>query len=278
MTDGASQLAAGIAFYAILSLSPILVILVAISGSLYGEESARAQVVERAQQFVGPQGAEIVETALMDAHSSSRRATVIGIIALLFGATIVFVSIQEALNAIWAIGPKPGRHLRQYLRKRIASFLIVIFLGVVLLFSLMASTAVSALATAAHGLIPTSGSVIRLLDFFVWFVVLTFCFAVIYKLLPDVKIAWADVWVGAIVAAALFTIGKSFIAYYLAHSTTASMFGAASSLIVFLLWSYYSAQIFLIGGEFTQVYARRYGSGIRPDENSMRVFKRYRSA
>jgi membrane protein len=234
--------------------------------------------VERAEDLAGPQVSQIVETVLRDAHAASGTATVLGVIALLFGATVVFTSLQEALNTIWAVAPKPGGHAWRYVRKRIVSFVIVLLLGVVLLFSMMAGTAVASITAAANGVVQMSSRYLSLLDTLAWFVVLTLCFAVIYKFLPDVKIAWSDVWVGSAAAALLFSIGRLLFARFLTHSAIASTFGAASSLVVFLLWVYYSAQIVLLCAEFTHIYAKRYGSGIHPDESSMRVFKRYRSA
>jgi membrane protein len=276
-TDGVSHLAAGIAFYTIFSLSPVLVILVAIIGQVYGEESARAEILQRATEVVGPQGSEIVGMALRDAHASAGTATLLGIIGSLFGATVVFASLQEALNAIWAVAPKPGWNVSRHVKKRLLSFLMIMGMGFIFIASLVASAALRRLTYSANGIVPV-GSFLAIVDFLVWLAVLTICFAVIYKMLPDAHIAWADVWVGAALAATLFGFGKALIASYLARSAVGSAFGAASSLAIFLIWIYYSAQIFLICGEFTQVYAKQFGSGIKPDENSVRIFKTYKSA
>jgi membrane protein len=155
---------------------------------------------------------------------------------------------------------------------------MVLGLGLVVLLSLVASTVVAAVVRFVGNVLPVAGRLIEVADFAVWVVILTVSFAVIYKVLPDVKAAWGDIWVGAAVAGVLFTVGKALIAAYLARSTTASAFGAAGSLVVFLLWVYYSAQVFLLCAEFTQVYARRCGTGIVPDENSVRVLKTYEGA
>ncbi len=275
ISDGVSQLAAGIAFYTIFSLSPILIIFVAVVGSLYGKGAAQAEIIEQSRTFIGPRGAQIVETALQDAHATSGIATLVGIAGLLVGATVVFVSLQNALNTIWGVAPRPGWNIWPFFKKRMVSFLMVLGLGFILLISLMASTAVAAFVGIASGILPAAGRYLGVLDFVLWFLVLTVSFAVIYKVLPDVHIAWRDVGVGAAAAALLFSVGKSLISAYLAHSATTAPFGAASSLAVFLLWIYYSAQIFLLCGEFTQVYAKRYGTGITPKENFLCVLKTY---
>lgn len=276
--DGVSQIAASLAFYTVFSLAPMLVILMAVVGALYGEEGTRTQILEHSQQLVGERGTQIVEAALEDAHRNSAAATIVGIVGVLFGATVVFVSLQDALNYIWGVAPKPGSVVWPFVRKRLVSFLMILALGLMLLVSLAATTAVSAFVAFASSRLPAVGRYLEFIDFIVWLGLLTVSFAVVYKVLPDVKIAWPDVWAGAATAALLFTVGKTLLGIYLARSTVTSAFGAAGSLAVLLLWVYYSAQIFLLGGEFTQVYARRRGPGIIPDEHAIKVEKTYDKA
>jgi membrane protein len=275
MSDGVPQLAAGLAFYTIFSLSPILVIVVAVIGAWYGQEAARIQVLEQTRQMVGEQGAQIIETALENAYVRSPAATAAGILGLLVGATVVFVNLQHALNTIWGVAPGPGWRIWALLRKRLLSFLMVLGLGLIVLLSVVIGTVLAAVSDSLPSLIPAPVLLLNLVDSFIWIVVLTLAFAVIYKFLPDVRIAWRDVWIGAAAAAILFVIGKALIAAYLARSATASAYGVSGSLVLFLLWIYYSSQIFLLCGELTQVYARRYGAGIEPDDNSVRVLKSY---
>jgi membrane protein len=273
VNDNISSLAASLAFYTVVSLAPILMILVALIGVLYGEETARASILVRAHEFVGPGGSQIIETVLKDALENSRAATFFGLAGIFFGATAVFVNLQDAMNAIWGVAPKPGGLIWPFIKKRILSFLMVLGFGVVLLLSLLVSTGLAALLKYASNTLPMVGQGLAMVDFAVWLFVLTFCFAVIYKVLPDAKISWPDVWVGAVAAALLFIGGQLLIGVYLTRSTIGSAFGAAGSLVIFLLWIYYSAQVFLLCSEFTQVYARNRTRRIVPQENAVSVTK-----
>ncbi|HEX5000486.1 MAG TPA: YihY/virulence factor BrkB family protein [Terriglobia bacterium] len=276
--DGASKLAASIAFYTVFSLAPILVILVAVAGVMYGEETIRERILTESLDLIGPQGAQIIATTLEDARENSGAATTFGIVGLLFGATAVFVGLQDALNTIWAVAPKPSWSVWPFLRRRLVSFLMALGLGLMVVLALAASAAVNALLAFTHSFLPFTIHYFQILNFVVWLAVVTLAFAGIYKILPDARIEWQDVWVGAITASVLFMIGKTLIGLFLTRSTVASAYGAASSLVVFLLWIYYSAQIFLLCGEFTQVYARWRGAGITPNENAVRVVKSYLKA
>lgn len=275
MQGEVSRFAASLAFYTLFSLGPILIILLSILGALYGEDVAREEIVNRSGWLIGARGVQTVSTVLDAARNSSGAATFVGVFALLFGATAVFVNLQDALNAIWGVAPRPGWRIWPFFRKRLLSFLMILGLGSILLLSFLVSTAIATLREYAGSSLPAAGKSLAVADFMLWLAVLTLSFGVIYKVLPDVHIEWHDVWIGAAAAALLFTIGRTFIGIYLARSALESTFGAAGSLVMFLIWIYYSAQIFLLCSEFTQVYAKRRGFGIVPDENAVRVVKRY---
>jgi len=271
-----SKFAASLAFYTIFSLGPTLMIVLAVVGALYGEDTARTGIVDRFQWLIGAGGVQTIVTALDAARTSSAAATLVGLLGLGFGATAVFVNLQDALNSIWGVAAKPGWQVWPFFRKRLLSFVMILGLGLILVLSFLISTVVAALREfASKSSFPSVGQPLVIADSVLWIGVLTVSFGVIYKVLPDVKIAWTDVWIGAIVAAGLFTLGRTLIGIYLARSSAATPFGAAGSLVIFLLWIYYSAQIFLLCGEFTQVYARHRGPGIQPDDNAVRVVKSY---
>lgn len=266
--DGASRLAAALAYYTIFSLAPLLIIAIAIAGAIFGEEAARGEIVGQIQGLVGTEGAKVIETAIQNASQPdvSSVASIISIIALLFGASGVFAELQESLNIIWDVKVKPKQGLMVIIRKRILSFSAVLGIGFLLLVSLIASAILSAINTYFSGLLPGIPGIWRLVDFLFSFFSITGMFALMYKFLPDVKIRWSDVWVGAIITALLFTIGKSVLGIYLARGSFGSTYGAAGSLVIILAWVYYSAQILFFGAEFTQVYAHKFGGRILPDK------------
>src|SRR5262245_51131483 len=227
MNDNVSTLAASLAFYAIFSLAPVLLIAIAIVGTLYGEDAARLSLLARSQEFVGPAGSQIIETVLQDAHANSRAATLFGVLGIFFGATAVFVNLQDAMNTIWGVTPKPGGRIWPFIKKRIFSFLMVLGFGLVLLLSLLVSTAITAFVAFAGSTLPFAGHQLELAHVLVWLFILTFFFGLLYKVLPDAKISWPDVWVGAIAAAFLFIGGQLLISLYITRSSAASAFGAA---------------------------------------------------
>ena len=275
MDGDVSKFAASLASYTLFSLVPTLMILLAIVGALYGEDTARTGIVDRFQWLIGSGDVQTIVTALDAARARSAAVTIVGLLGLGFGATAVFVNLQDALNSIWGVATKPGR-VWPFFRKRLLSFVMILGLGLILLLSFLISTLIAALREfASRSSLPSVGHSLVVADSVLWIGILTLAFGVIYKVLPDVKIAWTDVWIGAGVAALLFALGRILIGIYLARSSAATPFGAAGSLVIFLLWIYYSAQIFLLCGEFTQVYARYRGPGIQPDDNAVRVVKRY---
>ncbi|AFY55984.1 putative membrane protein [Rivularia sp. PCC 7116] len=271
--DKASRLAAALSYYTIFSLAPLLIITIAIAGAVFGDDAARGEIVRQIQGLVGKDGAEVIQTALENAQKPDTRniASIISIAVLLFGASNVFAQIQDALNTIWEVQPKPGRSLIQTLRKRFLSFAMVGGVGFLLLVSLIVNTGLAAMVNYFSGLVPGFDLLWQIGNFIISFAVITVLFAIIYKFMPDVKIDWDDVWVGSAITSLLFVIGKSLLGLYLGNGSFGSAYGAAGSLIVVLAWINYAAQIIFFGAEFTQVYASKYGSRIVPDENAMRV-------
>ena len=269
--DKVSTLAASLAYYTVFSLAPLLIIAIAITGAVFGEEAARGEIVGQIQGLVGNEGAKIIETAIENANRPdvSSIASIFSIIALLFGASGVFAQLQEALNNVWEVTAKPKQGIMGFIRKRILSFSAVLGVGFLLLVSLIFSAGLSALNHYVSGLIPGLEILWQILNFVISFGIVTLLFALIYKFLPDVKIQWKDVWIGAIITSLLFGIGKDILGVYLGRGTFGSTYGAAGSLVILLAWVYYSAQILLFGAELTEVYSRRFGSQIVPDKHAM---------
>jgi membrane protein len=271
--DGALQLGAALSYYTIFSLAPMLLVVIGVAGLVYGREAVQGQLVGQLRGLVGEQGGEAIQTMVANAgrHGSGVLATVIGLVTTLFGATGLFVELQDSLNRIWGVKAKPGQGLKGFLMNRVISFGMILGIGFLLLVSLVLSAAVAALGTWANGLMPSAEILVQILTFVLSFALVTLLFAMIYKVLPDVKLAWRDVWIGAAVTALLFTLGKFLIGLYLGRSSVASAYGAAGSVVVLLLWVYYSSQILFLGAEFTQVYASHHGSRIEPDEHAVPV-------
>ncbi len=264
--DQASRLAAALAYYTIFSLAPLLLILIAVVGFIWGQAGVRSQIITQAQTMLGDSGAKLIQS-LLEATSRSGGgllASLIGGITLILGAIGVFGELQSSLNFIWKIEPEPSQGiaatLKNVLIDRLSSFGLILGIGLLLLISLVASTVIGGL--------PIPSPALQALDFLISSVLMTLLFAMIYKILPDAEIVWQDVWLGAGVTAILFTIGKYLVGLYLGNSATSSAFGAAGSLALLLLWIYYSAQIIFFGAEFTQVYANQFGSKIVPDETA----------
>jgi membrane protein len=270
--DNASRLAAALSYYTVFSIAPLLVIVIAVAGQVLGEEAVRGEIVAQIGSTVGRDTAEFIETLIANASEprSGIIATVVGVITLLLGATGVFGQLQGSLDTIWRVEPEPGRGLRGTLKDRFLGFTLVLAIGFLLLVAFVASTAIGAASSLIGDQLPLSAVWLSLLDFLLSFAVITLLFAAIFKVLPRVELAWRDVWSGAAFTSLLFNIGKLVIGWYLGTTGAGSAFGAAGSLIVLLLWVYYSAQIFLLGAEFTKIYANRYGSQIAVDEGAVR--------
>jgi membrane protein len=263
--DDASQLAAALAFYAVLSFAPTAVIVVAISGLVFGREAARGELASKMQEWIDPRSAEFIQDAIASAGEASSGiiAALISLITILFGSTRLFAQLQAALNKVWGVQLKPGRGVKGIIHNRLLSFIMVLGFGFFVLCFLLATTLLPAMS---HFL-----SNLQVVNFLVSFVVTTLLFAMIYKILPDVRIAWRDVWIGSAVTSLLFTLGKFLIGLYIGFSNIGSAYGAAASLFVLLIWVYYSAQVFLLGAEFTEVYATRCGSAMTPGRHAIRI-------
>ncbi|OUL19662.1 ribonuclease BN [Nostoc sp. T09] len=269
--DKASRLAAALAYYTIFSIAPLLIIVIAIVGAVFGEEAARGEIVRQIQGLVGRPGAEFIETAIQNANQpqTGTIASIISILVLLLGATGLFNELQDALNTIWEVKPKPGAGMNNMVRQRVLSFAMVLGIGFLLLVSLVVSAGLSALVTFFSNLVPGVDFIWQIVNFLLSFAITTVLFGLIFKVLPDVKITWGDVIIGASITSILFSIGRFLLGQYLGNGGFGSAYGAAGSLVVILAWIYYAAQILFFGAEFTQVYARRYGSGIRPTKNAV---------
>ncbi len=263
LDDYAPSMGAAIAFYTLFSAAPLLIIAIAVAGLFFGEEAARGEIVAQIQDLIGTQGALAVQALLKSAREPTQDviATLVSLATLAIGATTVFAELQSALDRIWRVtAPARENNLWALLRARLLSFGLVLGLGFLLLVSLVVSALIAALGKWSSGLFEGREVLLHALNFSISFTVTTVLFALIYKYMPRARIAWRDVWVGAAVTGLLFELGKILIGLYLGKTSVASGFGAAGSLVVLLMWVYFSAQIFLLGAEFTWVYAHEYGS------------------
>ena len=265
------------AYYTVFSLAPLFIIAVSIAGLVFGREAAQGQIFEQLRTLIGETSAAAVEDVVESATSKPATgvlATIAGFVALIIGASGVFAQMQASLNAIWRVQPKPERGVFWGLvQDRILSFGFILIVGFLLLISLILSAIIAFIGQWFGGFLPGVEMLIQILNAIISLGIITLLFAMIFKFLPDVKIAWRDVWIGALITAALFTIGKEVLGLYLGKSGVASSYGAAGSLIVLLLWVYYSAQIVFFGAEFTKAYAKRFGSHVTPAEYAVAVPK-----
>ena len=275
--DGANRLAAALAYYTTFSLAPLLVLVIAIAGLAGGREAARTQTMAQVEDLLGNEGREFVEGMIESASQpeTGLAATLIGAVTLLFGALGVFGELQNSLNTIWEVKPKPATSwidgVKRFVLRRLLSFTMVLGIGFLLLASLVVSAVVSAFGEYIGSRWPMADFWLNLINFVISFLVVTFLFGMIFKFLPEIKIPWKDVWLGAAVTSVLFSLGKFLIGLYLGRSEVGNTFGGAGSLAILLIWIYYSAQILFFGAEFTQVYANRYGSRIVPDPSMVKL-------
>ncbi|OQY43160.1 MAG: ribonuclease BN [Anaerolineaceae bacterium 4572_78] len=255
--DKASRIAAALAYYTIFAIAPLLIITISVVGFVFGESAAQNEIATQLEDMIGPEVASVVESAVASTNkpTSGIIATIIGFVTMLLGASGLFGEIQAALNTIWKAEPPEGGGIMLLVKNRLILFGMVFSIGFVLMLSLFAGIAVTAVTEYFD-----FGAFLQWLNLIISFGLVTLLFAIIYKVLPDVTPAWSDVWIGSAVTSLLFTIGKLLIGLYMGSSNIGSAYGAAGSLIVFLVWIYYSAQVFLLGAEFTYVYAHRYGS------------------
>jgi membrane protein len=269
--DNVPRLGASLAYYTLFAISPILVIAIAIAGSVFGAEAVRGQIVHEIDGLVGRQGAEAIQTILQSAHQdqSGTFAVVIGTLTLIIAASGAFLELQHALNTIFRVKTDPQKSgLQRLILNRLRSFGLVVSIGFLLMVSLLVSAGVSAIATRVREAELVGPAVLEILDIVVSLGITTLLFGWIYRWLPDVRLRWRDVWTGAFVTALLFSIGKFLIGLYLGQSSVASSYGAAGSLVVLLVWVYYSAQVILLGAEFTRVYAE-HRKGAAPSPNRL---------
>ncbi len=274
--DKASRLAAALAYYTVFSLAPLLVITIGLAGLVFGDDAVQGHVVAQLRGFIGEKGATFIQDMIVASRRPSHGliATVVGLAALLFGAAGVFGQLQDALNTIWEVKAPPDRGWRGMLSDRFLSFMMVLGTGFMLLLSVALSAGFAALGEYLSSLLPIPEMALHALNFGVTLALITFLFALIFKIVPDAKVAWRDVWIGAAITALLFAIGTLAIGLYLGKSGMTSTFGAAASLAILLVWIYYSAQILFLGAEFTQVYATRFGSHIRPARGAVALTSR----
>lgn len=273
--DQAPLRAAALAFYTTFSLAPLSIIVIAVAGAIFGEKATvRGRWVTQIQSVVGRDAAQLIQTAIANASQldpdRGTIATLINIGILLFGATVVFAQLQQSLNQIWEVKPKPTNHISLFLRKRLLSFSMVLAIAFLLLVSLVISALLVIVSDYLSNFIPGFTYISQLLNFLASFCLETLLFATIYKVLPDVKITWSNVWIGAAITAALFEIGKLLLGFYLGKTGLGSVYGAAGSLVITLTWVFYAVQILFLGAEFTKVYARKYGKKIVPAQHAIR--------
>ena len=272
--DKAPRLAAALSYYTIFSIAPLLVLVIAITGFIIGSNTQiRDQVLGQVRTLVGAQGAEMVDTLITNTNRprDGILASAIGVITLFFGATGVFIQLKDALNTIWEVTRKKGLGIREVVRERFYGFVMILVLGFLLLVTLVVSAALSVLNQYFTNLLGEAGMISLLINYGVQLVVISIIFGAIFRGVPDADIKWSDVWVGALVTAILFLVGQYLISLYLSSASPASTYGAAGSLVVLLLWVYYSSMILFLGAEFTKMYSYARGREIVPNANARRL-------
>ena len=265
LADNAPRLGAALAFYTLFSLAPVLIVAVSVAGFVFRAKAAQGEIVRQFQGLMGTQGATAIETIIQSSNRPTLGvfATLLGLLAILVGASGAFNELQDALNTIWKVDSRTKSFWTVISRQRLFSFGLVVAVGFLLLTSLVVTAALSAAERFVNNLLPISVILIESINFVFSFGVITMLFALILKFIPDTSIAWRDVVMGAAVTSLLFAVGKVIIGFYLGHSALTSAYGAAASLVIFLIWIYYSAQILLFGAELTHVYALKYGSRLK---------------
>lgn len=267
MDDCALRLSAALSYYSVFSLAPLLIIAMGIAGAIFGEEAVRGQLDEQLRGYIGSQAAESVQSMIKSAGRKGEGiwATVFGFLLLLVGASGVFGQLKDALNTIWEVKAKAGGGVMGFVRDRILSFGMVLVIGFLLLISLVVTTALAAFSHHVPAYLPVPDVLWTLVNLVVSMVVSTLLFASIFKVLPDVRVPWRTVSLGAFVTAILFEVGKFLLAFYLGRESTASSYGAAGSVILILLWVYYASAIMLFGAEFTRIYALATNTKVKLD-------------
>jgi membrane protein len=264
LDDKGFKMAAALSYYAAFSLGPLLIIVIAIAGFVFGEDAAKGQIFDEMKSLIGPDGAIMLETIVKGASDKTTGifATIFSVILLVLGSVGVFVELQESLNIIWGVEPMPGRGIWGFIKTRLVSFSMVVATGFLLMISLVINSAIILLNAYVGEMFPALVPMAFIFNNAASFIVITLLFAMIYKVLPDVFISWRYVWLASLLTSALFVIGKYLIGLYLGSSSYSSTYGAAASLVVLFVWIYYSGLILFFGAEFTQVYRKRY-SGVK---------------
>jgi membrane protein len=265
--DKVFRLAAALSYYTLFSVAPLLIIVIAIGSSVFGENAARGEIIGQIQGLVGQKSAEAIQAIIQNAAKPNSNegtiASFISVFILMIGASGMFIELQDALNTIWEIEHKSKFGFIEFIRKRLLTFAMIVVIVILFLISLIISSLLAVISNITTQLFPGLDLLFDLVNLMASFSVITLLFAMIYKYLPDVKITWTDVSVGAIITALLFVMGQYFIGLYLGNNFLSSTYGAASSLVIVLVWTYYSAQILYFGAEFTKVYSKKYGSSSR---------------
>jgi len=273
VADSASTRAAALSFYTLFSISPLLLVAIAVAGILYGRAAAEGEAMARLEQAMGPQAASAVGTILENTSSMGKGllATLAGLAGVLVGASGVFANLQDSLNRIWRVSPRSGGGLKGMLRNRAISFSLVVGIGLLLFLSLAAAAILAAVGEMLARYLPFSGPVLQALNFAVSLAMTAFLFVLLFRFLPDARVRWRDLWVGASATALLFSLGRWLIGLYLGRGSVSSPYGAAGSLVILLLWIYYSAQVVFFGAELTRVYAEKMGKGVEPRRGAERL-------
>jgi membrane protein len=254
---------AALAYYTLFSIAPLFLIVLAVVGFCFGQDTAQHELFDQLSNLIGHRGTEAIKTLVMAANKpeTGLMATTVALVMLFIGASSVFVELQDALNTIWNV-KKRRQSFKNFIRTRLLSFAMILGIGFLLMVSLVLSAVLAIVNKYMNGIIPGNAIVWAVTDYFVSLAIITILFALIFKVLPDAKIAWRDVWIGAFITALLFNSGKFLLGFYLGKSGLASVYGATGSLVIFLLWIYYSAQILLFGAKYTQLYADKCGRAV----------------
>lgn len=260
--DFASSMGAALAYYTVFSMAPLLIIVIAVAALIFGQDAAHAAIMDQARGMIGENGAKAIEGMLASAQEPKQGmlAGTLGILAVIIGATSVFAELETNLNRIWKVEPEKGSGVWDFFRKRLLSAGMVLAIGFLLIISLVISAAIAVWGKYWSGWFDGLEVLLHAANFLISVAVITVLFAMIYRFMPRVAIRWGDVWIGALVTSLLFSLGKFLIGLYIGKSGVESTYGAAGALVVLLVWVYYSAQIFLLGAEFTKVYAESHGS------------------
>lgn len=272
-----SLLASSLAYYTVFSLAPLLIIVIAIVGAVFGEAAVKHEIVLQVQNFVGSKAARVIETAISNTKQPDINQGFFGLLLnlalLIYGSSKVFVHLQRSLNQIWEVKPEPERNFCYFIRKRFLSLAMVLAIAFLLLVSFTINAILASTFNFLRGTVPGLGYLWQTFNFLISFGAIALLFTLIYKILPDARVAWQDALIGAMLTALLFAIGQSLFALFLGQTDLGSAYGVAGSLVIIITWAYYSAHILLIGAEFTQVYARKRGSPIIPEEYAVRIPK-----